>query len=348
MNVTFLIGNGFDINLGLRTKYTDFIEIYREIQPQDNEIIKRFKRDIIERNRSRWSDAELAFGEATSSISENFTVEDFCNCHTHFCTALAEYLRCEQKRLILNKENTQIIATNFSKAVNNFTLGFRPAQSDQIRALISSYSSSISFNFLDFNYTNVLELLCRYTNSVGWGTHNNFKNTMGSLIHVHGTVDKSMVLGVHDESQLANAESFKFYDQYYIAQMIKSRTDFFNEENTYKNALQILNNSHLIYIYGMSLGDTDKYWWENICRLLRGNSSLRVILHCYNAPKNELLPFEIRRFEDKQRDRLLSFGNDEKEQTASLRERIHVTGENIFSDLENIAVPLSENQAKAG
>ena len=49
MNVTFLIGNGFDINLGLRMKYTDFIEIYREIQPQDNEIIKKFKGNIIEK-----------------------------------------------------------------------------------------------------------------------------------------------------------------------------------------------------------------------------------------------------------------------------------------------------------
>lgn len=24
MNITFLVGNGFDINLGLKTKYTDF------------------------------------------------------------------------------------------------------------------------------------------------------------------------------------------------------------------------------------------------------------------------------------------------------------------------------------
>ncbi len=349
MNVTFLIGNGFDINLGLRTKYTDFIEIYREIQPQDNEIIKKFKGNIIKKNLPHWSDAELAFGEATSSISENFTVEDFCYCHTHFCTTLAEYLRSEQKRLVLNKENLPVISSKFSKAVNNFTLGFRTVQSDQIRALISSYTrGAISFNFIDFNYTDSLDLLCGNTNNlVGWGIHNNERNSVNKFIHVHGTIDRSMVLGVHDESQLANTESFKSYDKFCIAQMIKSQTDTANEENTYNNALQILNNSHLIYIYGMSLGDTDKYWWGNICRLLRANSSLRVILHCYNAPKNELLPFEIRRFEDKQRDRLLSFVNDEKERTASLRERIHITGANIFRDLENIAVPLSENQAKA-
>ena len=28
MNITFLVGNGFDLNLGLKTKYTDFYPSY--------------------------------------------------------------------------------------------------------------------------------------------------------------------------------------------------------------------------------------------------------------------------------------------------------------------------------
>lgn len=28
MNITFLIGNGFDINLGLKTRYVDFYDFY--------------------------------------------------------------------------------------------------------------------------------------------------------------------------------------------------------------------------------------------------------------------------------------------------------------------------------
>lgn len=347
MNVTFLIGNGFDINLGLRTKYTDFNKVYRKVQPQDNEIIKKFKGNIIEKNLPHWSDAELAFGEATSSISENFTVEDFCYCHTHFCTTLAEYLRSEQKRLVLNKENTPAITANFSKAVNNLTVGFRDVPKNQIQGLLYKYSSNISFHFIDFNYTNTLDLLCTKTNSVGWGIHYDHKNTMGSFIHVHGTVDKDMILGVHDESQLLNAECFKSYDPFYMAQLVKSQTDFINEENTYKKALQILNDSHLIYIYGMSLGDTDKYWWEHICRLLNQKSELRVILHCHEAPNFELLRPAFKRFEVKQCDRLFKLGNVEQEGKDSFMNRIHITGANIFRDLENIAVPLSENQAKA-
>ena len=347
MNVTFMIGNGFDINLGLRTQYTDFIEVYRKIQPQDNEIIKRFKSEIIGKNLPLWSAAELAFGKQTSSISEDFTVVDYCNCHAHFCTELAEYLRGEQKKLVLNKENLPTISSNFSKAVNNISMGFRDVPGGRIQALISNYHSGIAFNFIDFNYTNTLDLLCANTNSVGWGRHYDYKNTWENLIHAHGTVKKDMVLGVHDESQLSNSEIFKSYDPYYIGQLIKSQTDFINEENTYKKARQILNSSHIIYIYGMSLGATDKFWWENICHLLNQNKELRVILHCYEAPSGELLRGTFKRFEVEQQNKLLELGNVEKERRDSFYERIHVTGYNIFRDLENIVAPLSDDQAKA-
>ncbi len=32
MYITFLIGNGFDLNLGLKTKYKDFLEVYASVE----------------------------------------------------------------------------------------------------------------------------------------------------------------------------------------------------------------------------------------------------------------------------------------------------------------------------
>lgn len=348
MNVTFLIGNGFDINLGLDTKYTDFIKVYSEVQKQDEDIIQRFKKEIIVQNLPLWANAEMAFGTQTSVIGDDISVEDYCNCHSHFCIALAEYLKEEQKKLVMTKENSTAIAEDFSKAVNNLTIGFRAVQQGQIQSLVSSYTGSgLSFNFIDFNYTNTLDVLCSQTNRlVGWKQHNNYKNTMGKLIHVHGTVEQSMVLGVHDESQISNIDSFKSYDTYYLAQLIKSQTDLINEENTYQQAQQVLASSHLIYVYGMSLGDTDKLWWKNICRLLTQNGELRVIIHCFEAPENELLRTAIKRFEDRQREKLFDLGDISKEQRVKLAGRVHITGANIFKDLNNIA-KQSIKQAKA-
>ena len=342
MNVTFMIGNGFDINLGLATRYTDFIEVYRKIQSHDDLAIQKFKKEIIDRNLPLWSNAELAFGQQTSFISDSFTVEDYSKCHSDFCRALANYLREEQKKLVLNKENAQSLAENFSKAVNNLNIGFRTMQSESIQSLIAGYNE-LMFHFIDFNYTNTLDIICSETNkSIGWGSHKNCKNVMGRLVHVHGTVDKDMVLGVNDEMQIANLECFKSYDEYYLAQLIKSQTDSINEENTYKQALQILNSSDLIYVYGMSLGETDKFWWDNLCKLLIRKGTLRVVLHSYGAPEDELLRYAIKRYEVTQRNKLFDFGNVSHEQKNSIQGRVHITGANIFHALKDFAEQKQE------
>lgn len=39
MNITYLIGNGFDLNLGLKTKFKDYLEEYMVPQPEDSELI---------------------------------------------------------------------------------------------------------------------------------------------------------------------------------------------------------------------------------------------------------------------------------------------------------------------
>ena len=76
MNITYIIGNGFDINLGLRTGYKDFYEWYVD-QPSENDpdVVKNFKNEInsclnntTERN---WSDLELALGKYSAQVSSD-------------------------------------------------------------------------------------------------------------------------------------------------------------------------------------------------------------------------------------------------------------------------------------
>jgi len=44
MNIVFIIGNGFDLNLGLKTKYTDVYKDYCKTSTSDSELIRRFKK----------------------------------------------------------------------------------------------------------------------------------------------------------------------------------------------------------------------------------------------------------------------------------------------------------------
>ena len=49
----------------------------------------------------------------------------------------------------------------------------------------------------------------------------------------------------------------------------------------------IINQSNIIYIFGMSLGDTDKIWWERIKEWLEKSSDNRLIIN-YFVSDNKL------------------------------------------------------------
>lgn len=57
MNITFLVGNGFDLNLGLRTSYETFYKYYIKKEPHD--LIAKFIKDDYR----LWADLELGLGE---------------------------------------------------------------------------------------------------------------------------------------------------------------------------------------------------------------------------------------------------------------------------------------------
>ena len=68
MNITFLLGNGFDIGLGLKSGYKSFYPYFVDKANDDNLIrqaIEKEKKD----NYSTWADLEEALGRFTHNIS---------------------------------------------------------------------------------------------------------------------------------------------------------------------------------------------------------------------------------------------------------------------------------------
>ena len=68
------------------------------------------------------------------------------------------------------------------------------------------------------------------------------------------------LLGVNDLSQL-KSEIFTPLDLSGLIKPIMIETDI--DENSGKLDV-IINQSNIIYIFGMSLGDTDKIWWKEL------------------------------------------------------------------------------------
>ena len=65
MNFTFLIGNGFDLNLGLRTDYPSFLRFYLE-EKHDNALTNAIKNDI-----ETWANLEEQLGTYAGTIQED-------------------------------------------------------------------------------------------------------------------------------------------------------------------------------------------------------------------------------------------------------------------------------------
>lgn len=92
MNITFLIGNGFDINLGRNTRYTDFYPYY--LSKKHDDIISK----ALAENYDRWADLELALGQLLSDVAPD-QVTEFLDSKGVLESDLADYLRIEEQRI---------------------------------------------------------------------------------------------------------------------------------------------------------------------------------------------------------------------------------------------------------
>ena len=338
MNITFLIGNGFDLNIGLATTYSAFLKEYTKLSDGDSDLLKYFKQKIL-KDAKMWSNAELAFGTATEQfLADRYTAEDFCVCHEDFCVKLAEYLMGQEQRLNYTALSDNLVS-GFVRGIQSYKSGFREAAADTITNAENMFGGGFTFNFISFNYTAVLDLCIaaarKKTGVLGKRKMSNGSsdNQFGKVLHVHGTVQRDMVLGVNDAGQIAAPQLFEGYDEEYINELIKQKTNEINEENSDKKAFDLLKTSDLIYIYGMSTGETDKLWWGRICDLMVKKGNLQLIIHKYDAPEDGLIRRAFRLFTNTVRKEFVAYSSLEDAKKEAIMARIHIDKTNVFSEL---------------
>lgn len=72
MQLTYILGNGFDIAIGLSTGYSDFYKWYKK-QPDESEEVSLLKETIneeIEKGNDDWKDFEYALGQFTAIVTD--------------------------------------------------------------------------------------------------------------------------------------------------------------------------------------------------------------------------------------------------------------------------------------
>ena len=350
MHITFLIGNGFDRNLGLNTLYSDFVKVYKKLK-SNSEHITKF-REYIKENEELWSKAEEALGQYTRQLEKGQGAV-FSECQEDFCINLAQYLK-EQEQRIDYTASKEVVQKAFKQFVN-LSEPLSTVERSKINDTYQKhFAEDFIFDFINFNYTYTLDQCLQIVSEMPGllGSHSHLgvqhEHSVGKICHVHGTVEGQMVFGVNDDSQIAKLEVFEGNDgDLSKALLIKKEANASYRENTDTRATQILKASSIIYIYGMALGITDKLWWERICAWLSESENHHMILHQYKMPGVTALPFSRLNFERKVRRDFMALGKLPKEKYQSVEERIHVTGYNIFEPIKNIAFPLIEFEEPA-
>ena len=93
MKILHILGNGFDINLGLPTEYSEFYEYYDK-QSSNSESIHKLKKHINQ-NFKNWADLELALGKYSSKVE---TENEFDLIIDDIRDNLAEYLHMVENK----------------------------------------------------------------------------------------------------------------------------------------------------------------------------------------------------------------------------------------------------------
>lgn len=339
MNITFLIGNGFDRNLGLDTTYSDFVKYYKRIEPKTGNL-KNFHKYIKE-NEELWSAAEIAMGEYTGEL-EKGQAEAFVECQTDFCEELAEYLKYETNKIDFTRTDEKVLKS--FERLNSLSQNFPVQERNVLNEVFQKRKAGdISYNFICFNYTLTLDECLRIVeeNSKVLGTHKNgsqvFEHRIGEICHVHGTVEKEMVFGVNDESQIKKIDVFDCEDgDLYKNFLIKIQTNASYLENTDSKANKLLQSSDLIYVFGMSLGTTDKLWWDRICTWINNSNERHLIVQKYGFPQKSVFPAQYQIAERRAKKEVTAYSDLDEKKKSIIESRIHITGENIFSEISGL------------
>lgn len=295
MNVLFLIGNGFDINAGLKTsakelvqiKYKEYLDGLKQDKGSDFPKYLTTLHESIENKIENWSDVEMALGDLTARYNEKELSEtDFLQAFDNLREKLAEYLLEE----VAKTDQIKISESVAQELRNNILNYMRDGLNRVDRLKIDSFQhgklrENINVSFVNFNYTILLERILRECAGHGMLTkifkpgQLRYVTDIGPMpFHIHGEVQSrdGIIIGVNDEKQIA-AEPFRLSADL-TSELIKPTVNDMCGEQKNELFKKYISDSTIIIIFGMSLGATDAIWWKEIAQHLLTSANTFLII----------------------------------------------------------------------
>lgn len=262
----YIIGNGFDLQHGMKSRYWDFKEY---LEDKDADLVEKleeyFGSDAL------WSDFEetLAYLDTEQIIDdcmsylEPYSAEDWSDAYHH------DYQYEVQRRIDLI---TKTLKERFTEWILQLRLPDSAGQN-----MVNIDRTAV---FINFNYTDTLERLYKVSTDKIFYIHNKAIDADSTLILGHSrnplsvkTLDE---LYNDEDTDVRVAEGNRILDDYFVA-TYKS-TDTIIKEN--KQFFDNLTNVETVYVFGHSLSVVDKPYFEEIAkRIERENVLWQVSFH---------------------------------------------------------------------
>jgi hypothetical protein len=175
-----IIGNGFDLNLGLKTGYKDFISSNEFTEIKNNQLCEHLIKKLQLQN---WIDIEKELKLYSVTLGE--TLSNFEQEFSELCNALVAYL----KRIEADPINTDTHAFLVFKKLLSSTTGLK---------------------VINFNYTNTVEKTYKDLKKT--------EISRDGLIKIHGSINENnIIFGVEDNANIHKEHIFirKAYAQNY-------------------------------------------------------------------------------------------------------------------------------------
>lgn len=273
MNILYLIGNGLDVALGMKTKYSQFYDYYCNL-PEDKKNTKVCAlKDEIETNRENWADLELAFGRYTVQLSDQ---EDFESVYYNLSDELVKYLRKQEEALAIAELDPHAFLTDLSSPDS------RLAPPDQRQIPVSSPSEVDRISIISFNYTRTIERILELENnpSLGGKMRGGSSWKFDKIYHVHGTLDDTILLGLNDAKQIENKEFANNQDIKDI--LVKPQSNAVIKSDVDRHCRELISNAKIIVLFGLSIGETDQMWWREIGKHISIARDRKVIIYHFD------------------------------------------------------------------
>lgn len=249
MKVLYLIGNGLDLAYRLKTSYSDFYKSFIKDKEGDTEEIKKLKKRI-QSDYATWADLEKAIGEDTVNFDTEIIFEDT---FYKIKDELQDYLLGIDQSF---SPSSGLMNKAMSSIINPKSL-LEEADLVLFNSFANRMATPVFIDIVTFNYTYTLEKLLgnKFPIEIS-GYH------IRRPRHIHGVLDDTILMGVNDNSQLAN-DSFR-YDENLQDIIVKPIANDAMRNLSNVEVEKLIKEANLIILYGLSLGETDRKWWNLI------------------------------------------------------------------------------------